>query len=106
MELDVFEFILSHLQNKRRIGHKNQTPLLILAYSLCFPFAEFVNLFRVIAFYPAGFVHRNRLETAFGSIFVFKPVLDYLKLQLPPQPIIFRPLNWLVNSCATPSSIN
>ncbi len=82
MEFNFFEFALGHVENKLRIGHKHIAATFVGSHFLMFPVLEFGQCFRIVAFNPAGFIHRHWFEAAFGVVFVFQPVLNNLELKL------------------------
>ena len=57
MKLDLFELILSHVEDKLRIGHKYVAATFIGSHFLVLAVLEFDQRFWVVALNPAGFVH-------------------------------------------------
>ena len=102
----MLEIHLRHLQYVAAVCKEHIPTLAVFRHILVLAFLERFQFGRVITFNPAGLVKTQRLPTTFGTVLIFQTVLDYLELQLPTVPIILRPLNWLTNNCATPSSIN
>lgn len=82
MEPYVFEIVLSHLEYITRIGHKNVASFFVHGHILCFPLFEIVEFGSIVAFYPAGFVKRNRFPATLSSVLVKQTVLNNFKLKL------------------------
>jgi hypothetical protein len=73
MEPDVFEFILCHLQNKLRIGQEYIAAQFVFGHFLVFSFFKLFQHFGVVRFNPAGLIHLQWFEPAFGVVFVLQP---------------------------------
>ena len=82
MELNIFEFVLSHLQDECRIGHKHIAPTFVGCHFLMLAFFEFKQNFRIFAFNPASFMHGEHFETTFGVVLVFQTILNHFELKL------------------------
>ena len=78
----MLEIHLSHLEYITAVGQEYIASFAVFGHILVLTFFERFQLCRIITFYPAGFIQANRFPAAFCVIFVFKTILDYLKLQL------------------------
>ena len=100
------EIVLRHLEHIVGIGKKHIAPLAVYGHELMLALLERLQGGSVIRLYPASLVERQRLPAALRAVLMQKAVLYHLELKLPTVPMSFRPLNWLTNICATPSSIS
>ena len=82
MEAYFREIGLSHLQDIVAVGEKHIAPVAVDSHKLMFAFLERCERLRVVAFYPAGLVKRDRLPAHGGAIFVEQTILNHLKLKL------------------------
>ena len=82
VELDVLEILLSHAEHITRVSEEYIATLDIFCHVLIFTLLELIKLLGIVALYPASLVEVNRFPTTLGIIFVFKTILDNLKLKL------------------------
>lgn len=82
MEFHMFKVLLSHAEHITRVGEEYIAPLDIFCHVLILTLLELIKLLGIVALYPASLVEVNRFPTTLGIIFVFKTILDNLKLKL------------------------
>ena len=82
MELDMLEVLLSHLEHIARVGQEDVPTLFVLRHILILALLKGLELGRIVARYPAGFIKMYGLPTALGVVLVFQTVLNNLELQL------------------------
>ena len=68
MEGDMLVVLLRHAEHVRAIGHEDVATFLISSHILRLAFLEGVEFGIIVALYPAGFVHLQRLPLTFGLI--------------------------------------
>lgn len=82
VELDVLEILLSHAEHITRVGEEYIATLDVFCHVLILALLELIKLLGIVALNPASLMEVNRLPTTLGIIFVFKTILDNLKLKL------------------------
>lgn len=102
----MFEVLLSHTQHIARISEEHIAALNILCHILVLTLLEVLQFLLIVSLNPTCLMQMNRLPTALGVVLVLQAILDNLELQLTDDATMRRPLNWLMNNCATPSFIN
>lgn len=83
MERDVLVVVLRHLEDVGGVRHEDIAPVFVGSHVLGFALLEHLEFGIIVRLNPAGFVHLERLPTAFGLVLVLETVLNNLELQLP-----------------------
>ena len=68
METDLGKIVLCHREHERGVGHEYVAVFAVECHELVFAFLEGCECLGVVAFDPAGFVHRHGFPAALCTV--------------------------------------